>query len=39
MSKMCPDTNLQNVGGGHSANLCFYDRHTYNRVKNRVKKT
>jgi len=19
-------------GGGHSANLCFYDQHTYNRV-------
>ena len=26
-------------GGGRSANLCFYDRHTYSRVKNRVKKT
>ena len=25
-------------GGGRSANLCFYDRHAYNRVKNRVKK-
>ena len=25
--------------GGDSANLCFYDRHTHNRVKNRVKKT
>ena len=24
---------------GRSANLCFYDQHTYNRVKNRVKKT
>ena len=32
-------TQICRTWGGRSANLCFYDRHTYNRVKNRVNKT
>jgi hypothetical protein len=38
MSKICPDTNLQNMGGTF-CKFVFFDGHTYIRVKNRVKKT
>ncbi len=37
--KMYVKDNMSGHKFAERANLCFYDRHTYNRVKNRVKKT